>query len=732
MNMQDSQRWERVGELLNDALARPAAERRAFIAGQCDDEAIVAELEELLAAHERAERDGILADEPFDLLPKESPAVDRIGPYRIERQIGRGGMGSVWLGHRDDGEFELSVAIKLLHADWRSDEAAERFNLEKHILARLKHENIARIIDGGTTESGQVYLIMEYVDGTPLTMYCRDEALDPDQRVELFRSLCDAVRVAHQSFVVHRDIKPSNVLVTPGGMVKLLDFGIARSVGDVKSGAIGAVPVDPVASSEWAPERGGAPAITRVGSSPMTPEYAAPEQITGGEVTPATDVFSLGILLCEMLSGRRPQGHAAVQESLRKLPQDLRAIVLMATSADPDRRYPSAAELGDDLDRYAAGYPVRAMPDTRSYRATRFFRRNRGRVLAAATVFALLATVVTFFTVRLAGERDRAELAASEALAAAERAEAVAGFLKRIIQSPNDRWYVQGENKGPDATVRSVLDEAAAGVDRDFAEQPHLLADLHHLLGDTYMALGVSDQSQAHHRRTFDIRSQLYDAPHPKLVEALYYLSIAEAADPALRFNRLQRAIAMREQLDEGNNYPFMLREFGPLQLQLGDARGAVESAKKAIRFVETHFVPGREEGRYRTRLLFGSHLVLSRALTAAGETRNASQALAVADSLYGLLDPAGQEANTPIRAAARAELHLRLGDAEAAAREFGTALQGARLHEIPQLTGAGVLALGIVDAFEALGTPEQAKPYQGYARAHEEAVEAVRARLYR
>ena len=283
--------WQQIRDLFDAAKEMEPDARAAYLAAANGDELVYAEVRKLLAALEQA-GDFIERPAPFSLvdLPMEAPGVTtagrRIGPYQTLREIGRGGMGVVWLATRADDAYQKQVAIKLVWPGPESGEVLRRFRQERQILANLEHPNIARMLDGGTTEEGWPYVVMEYIEGQSITQYCNAYQLSLNERLQLFRTVCDAVQYAHQNLVVHRDLKPGNILVTEGGTVKLLDFGIAKLL-------------NPDLSPDDA-------AATRTGLHLMTPEYASPEQVRGEAITTASDVYSLGVVLYELLTGQRP------------------------------------------------------------------------------------------------------------------------------------------------------------------------------------------------------------------------------------------------------------------------------------------------------------------------------------------------------------------------------------------------------------------------------------------
>ncbi|HET9038998.1 MAG TPA: serine/threonine-protein kinase, partial [Gemmatimonadales bacterium] len=386
-------RWQRMNELFHDALAVPAERRGSFVAQSCgDDPAMADEIAQLLAAHSRDE--GIMEGPAVVTAPgwleAETPAVvgRRFGPYRVVRELARGGMGAVYLAQRDDGAFEQRVALKLIKRGMDSDQVVARFRAERQILASLEHPNIARLLDGGASDDGQPYLVMEYIDGQRIDEFARERRLPVAERLRLWLQVCGAVSYAHQQLVVHRDIKPANVLVTADGTPKLLDFGIARLL-------------HPDAEA----------VSTMTALRMLTPEYASPEQIEGRHATTVSDVYSLGVVLYELLTDQSPyrprsrsprdlaeaicttepvRPSAAVSEadaSLgRRLRGDLDTILLTALRKEPDRRYPSVEQLAGDVRRHLEGLPVRARPDTFGYRAGKFVRRNRAGVAAAVLV----------------------------------------------------------------------------------------------------------------------------------------------------------------------------------------------------------------------------------------------------------------------------------------------------------------------------------------------------------
>ena len=567
-----SDRWNRVAELFDAAVALSGAERTRFLEQECgDDPELRVEIESLLAADE--DDSEFMEDSPLE-VPRElfadTPTElsgEKFGAYRIIREIGRGGLGTVYLGQRADEAFEKEVAIKAVRRGLDTEDILRRFRAERQILAQLDHPNIARLIDAGSTEEGRPYFVMEYVEGEPICSYCETRKLSTTERLQLFRLVCSAVTYAHQRLVIHRDIKPSNILVSADGVPKLLDFGIAKllSAGDEMF-------------TQTAP-----------GLRAMTPEYASPEQVRGLPITTSTDIYSLGVLLYELLTGRTPYrltAHSheelsrAVTDQIPERPStavasnqeprhntaapslrgDLDNIVLMALRKEPERRYSSVAQISEDIRRHLEGLPVIAHKDTFTYRAAKFVRRNKVGVAAAALVLLSLITglALALTQARIAREqRDAAHRATA-------RAEKTSRFLQGFFSSANPRWYGRGKGR-TDVTVREAIDDAAQRIDTELANEPEVRGDLHHTVGEIYRVGGDYETALKHFRRSLDSYREAHGEPHPKVAMALYYLAVGmawtgvavEEAETLLR-----EGIAMMRQTDPENvNLPYMLQE---------------------------------------------------------------------------------------------------------------------------------------------------------------------------
>jgi len=389
----NSESWRRVRQLFDEAVDLPPDRRPAFLNSlRAQEESLAREVESLLRSSDAS---GDFLEKPaverFAALPGRDEPRSRIGPYSLVRELGCGGMGTVYLAARSDQGFEKTVAVKLVRRGMDTDFILERFRNERRILADLDHPNIARILDGGSTEDGLPYFVMEYIPGRHLIEDCDARKLSVRGRLEMFRRVCDAVAYAHRQLVVHRDLKPSNILVTPEGEPKLLDFGLAR----VLHPELGDEPVDRTATA------------LRF----LTPDYASPEQVRGERIATSSDIYSLGVVLYELLAGRRPyrttgnnpdeiaravceQEPARPSVSVPGLKGDCDNIVLMALRKEPERRYASVEQLSDDIRRHLEGRPVHARKDTFGYRAGKFIARHKAGVGATAAVAVLLVAAL--------------------------------------------------------------------------------------------------------------------------------------------------------------------------------------------------------------------------------------------------------------------------------------------------------------------------------------------------
>ncbi|MDQ6893871.1 MAG: serine/threonine-protein kinase [Acidobacteriota bacterium] len=557
------ERWQVLSPYLDHALELAEGERRSWLDSlRAEIPDVAADLAELLDERNALSREGFLRVIPAQ--PTTSSLEGQaVGAYTLVSPIGQGGMGSVWLARRSDGRYEGKAAVKLLNFSLVGRAGEARFEREGSILARLTHPNIARLVDAGVSPGGQPYLVLEYVLGEEIDRYCDHLALDVEGRLRLFLDVLAAVAHAHANLIVHRDIKPSNVLVGTDGRVKLLDFGIAKLLEE--DGGVG----DAV--------------LTREGERALTPEYAAPEQVTGGAITTATDVHALGTLLYVLLSGRHPAGetkssaaqlikaivdteprllsgavtrsrtrtsetveHFAALRSTspeglrRSLRGDLETIVAKALKKNPAERYASVTALADDVRRFLDHEPVSARPDTLAYRTSKFVRRHLRGVAAAAAVTLLLAGLIGFYTVRVAAERDHARLQA-------QKASKVSELLTGLLTGADP--FLARETKEP--TVRGLLDAGVKRVQKELVDEPELKAEMLNVMGTVYQRVGEPDKARPLLEEALAIRRRVFGPEHELVAESLNNLGVLlrQKNEPAAAEPMLRQALAMRRRV---------------------------------------------------------------------------------------------------------------------------------------------------------------------------------------
>ncbi len=565
----DPERYERVQRLFHDAVDLPEAERRAFLARECADDAeLAAQVAKMIDTDARRQiLDRDVADVAGPLFAGGRAMPDRVGPYTITRLIGEGGMGVVYAASRED--LGSVAAVKVLRDAWVSPERRDRFAAEQRTLAQLNHPHIARLYDAGAFPDGTPWIVMEYVDGEPLTEYCRTRGLSIADRLRLLRDVCDAVQHAHRHLVLHRDLKPSNILVTKDGVVKLLDFGIAKQL-----------------------ENSGAPApATLTGLRLMTPVYASPERLRGAAAGIDADVYSLGVILYELLTGQLPfevanrtpgEVEAAIlgpdppkPSSVAPGDADLDVLCLTAMHRDPERRYATVDALGRDIDRFLRGEPLEARPDALGYRLGKFLRRRRREVAAAAVVFLVVAGLVTYYTVRLT-------LARNEALTNLTRAQRIQQFILNLFEGGDP-------DAGPsaDLTVATLVERGAQEA-RSLTSEPGVQADLYQTIGSIYQKLGHFERSDALLREALARREALNGSSGAAVAEtltsrALLFSDKAEF-DEAEKLAREAIAKA-RAQLPETD--PLVVRAMvalGKIQSDRGKYDDAIATLDEAVR----------------------------------------------------------------------------------------------------------------------------------------------------
>lgn len=514
----NSERWSLIQSIFETALEKEPSERITFLKAACQEDVdLYREVSSLLESDQQI--NSLLDGQAFDAVSfarhqadEMAEADERIGPYRIIKRIGSGGMGIVYLADRADGQFEQKVALKLIKKGMDSEQIVRRFLAERQILARLNHPNIARLLDGGISDDGRPYFAMEYVEGTPLINYCNAKKHSIKDRLLLFGSVCDAVQYAHRNLIVHRDLKPGNILVMDDGQIKLLDFGIARVLED----------------RDAPPQT----LLTEAGMRVLTPEYAAPEQVNGGTITTQTDVYALGVVLYELLTGDRPlklsshkpaeveavvchqepqkpstrvlenktvaETHQFSAEKIqRQLKGDLDTICLKSLRKEPERRYGTVDELWLDIDRHLKGLPVIAQADSVTYRLKKFISRHRNGALITMIATVLLAGVISIYTIRLGQERDRAQTEA-------EKAAQTAQFLTSLFDGANPH-VAQGDT----LNARHMLDAGAQRIEEELADQPGVQASLLTTIGDAYNGLGLYRQAGDNFEKALALKRQI-------------------------------------------------------------------------------------------------------------------------------------------------------------------------------------------------------------------------------
>jgi serine/threonine protein kinase len=488
--------WGEIGPSLDAALALEPAERQAWVdALETSQPAVAAKVRSILLELGDLEEKGFLDVPAASMLTPVAREGQRFGAYTLDRTIGQGGMGTVWLAHRSDGRFEGEVAIKLLNASLLGRDGEERFRREGHLLARLEHPNISRLLDAGVSETGQPFLVLEYVRGQPINRYCDHRRLDVRARIELFLDVLAAISHAHSRLVIHRDLKPANIFVTDAGALKLLDFGIAKLIHT---------------------EQEGHEELTRLGSSPRTLTYASPEQITGTDIGTASDIYSLGVLLYELVTGVLPycpkrdtlgaleeeilsrepvapsrvsftdaqasERHTTTRKLGRSLRGDLDTIILTALKKGQSERYATAAAFTEDLKRHLRNEPILARGESSWYRLRKFVSRNRVAVaMTALVITAILGSVAFAFTQMLEARAQR-----DEALFEARRANATSSFMSLMLSEVGPG--------GKPLPMRELLDKGLAMLEKQYGEDPRFIVQMLIQLSGRYMDIGEPEK----------------------------------------------------------------------------------------------------------------------------------------------------------------------------------------------------------------------------------------------
>ena len=682
------ERWQHVRQVFEEASEMPLAERAGHLDRVCaEDRELRHEVDALLAAEKAAA--GLWRAAGWARLDKKeldhTPEYQELGAYRLDEKIGEGGMSVVYRASRADDEYRHQVAIKVQRRGLDSQHLEQRFRSERQILARLAHPYIARLLDGGTTVDGRPYVVMEYVEGIPITDYCDRHRLTIDARLELFRQVCAAVQFAHQNLIVHRDLKPSNILVTAEGSPRLLDFGIAKLLG-------------PMRDTEG-------PETTVAWLRLMTPSYASPEQARGGVITTASDVYSLGVLLYRLLSGRPPyrlKGRSAAEvervlqelepplisdtpsaeptgtdddgqpgprpeevsaarglrpEGLRRrLRGDLDTIVAKAMHKQADRRYASAEGLAEDLRRHLAGLPVTARRDSFAYRGRKFLRRHW---LESTAVSMIVGLVVAFaFTTRMQSQavaRERDQVRAER-----DKNAEVLNFLTDIFETSSPE-----NSRGETITAREILDRGAERIDEQLQERPDIRAALLLTMGNVNYNLGRYEVAEAQHRRSVETRRQLPAGEPLALAESIFFLgrTLLETSEPEAARIALRESLELARQIgDDGHFYRVeSLQGLAVVARMFGEFEASVALFREALAIEEG--VSGGESlgyaealvGLARTQVLRGEYddaqalceraIAIERRLRAADDPRLALSLQRLSEVLFYQDDLDGAEA---------------------------------------------------------------------------------------
>ena len=725
----DAERWQRLQVLFDAAIDMTEPARTEFLQRECrDDQALLVQVESLiLAAGPASDVLGQAVGSAATSAVMGAKAGQRIGPYEIERELGRGGMGVVYLARRADEAYEGKVAIKVLQ-ELRSEDQIRRFRIERQILANLQHPNIARLLDAGTTPDGAPYVVMEYIDGVSITEFCSTQRLSIEARIDLFLLICAAAQHAHQNLVVHRDLKPANILVTSDGVPKLLDFGIAKLL-DRAPGDVGAA--------------------TATGLRPMTPAYASPEQIRGEAVSVATDVYGLGLVLYRLLTGRHPYDldgtslaeHARIISEVgplrpssaivkapkdgathetfgtplprlkKRLEGDLDTILLTALQKSPTRRYASAERLADDLLAYRTGRPVRARPDTFGYRAAKFVRRNRLGVGAAVTIVILL----TAFGVTMAIQADRIAKERDSARSARADAEQVSQFLVGLFEVADP-----AQARGDEITAREILDRGAAQIESELSDQPGQQATLMEVIGRVYRNLGLYEDGQRLLEGSLRLHRQTLADDDPKIASNLtalgglhYSLGRYEEAERLLRRGH---RIFMKASPIDADKTAVTIEQLGGVLLDTGRNKEAIKLFEEGLSTLSSR--PGAlgpsDKNRASLLVLLGSAYRRSGNYEAAEPLLR--EGLAIRRRILG--DQHLDLAHSVNQLARLLVLTGRPAEAEPFARE-GLAIRRQRFGDVHVEVGASLGNLaGILDA---MGDKE------GSVRARQESLDVVR-----
>ena len=549
--------WDKIEAIVDEALTMSGEERNTYITEQCkSDDVLLGHVTQLLNEIKEAEDSLFLEGKSEEfrkiatsstIRQSEYAKGDEIGPYEIEGIIASGGMGSVYKAKRADGSFEMDVAIKVIKTLNYSDDTLLRFDLERQILAKLRHPNIARMLDGGITDDGFPYIILEFVNGIPIDEYCRKHNCSIKERIALFEQVLEGVRHAHENLVIHRDLKPGNILVNETGRVKVLDFGISKLLGKENDNS-----------------------ITQTGARLLTPRYAAPEQIRQENITTATDLYALGMVFYELLAGTSPFDlenasryeieQAAISNQPVKPSQkvkhpsekkilggDLDAIALKAIRKEPEQRYRVANEFLEDISDYQNGLPVSASEGTLKYRTQKFLGRHKQGATVALGILLLIVGFAGFYTWQITEERDVAQFQA-------QRAELVKEFTLSIFNSTNPKLV---QHSVSDLKATQLLQYGIDRVENDFRDQPEIYIEMMLVIGDALGSLDDFSNAELALSKALDKSENYYG--NKSMQTATVYHALAKSRIDERRIESaktyINNAIAITENSRGGNDY---------------------------------------------------------------------------------------------------------------------------------------------------------------------------------
>ena len=573
---------DRAAAIFLEAQSCEEEHRQEFVRRACgDDSELAAAVTRLLDAADESEDyfSALSAKVGLEALVDDDrplPENKLIGQWRLKRRLGRGGMGSVYLAERADEHYEQRAALKILPAGLDTEQSRARFLVERQILARLVHDNIARLLDGGVTDDGLPYFVMDYVEGRPIDEYCDAQALTSRQRLALVLDVARAVQFAHRNLVIHRDLKPSNVLVADDAQVRLLDFGIAKML-------------EPDSM---------APDLTRMTHRPATPTFASPEMLRGEPVDVTTDVYSLGALAYTLLTGRTPldfDGLGLTEMCKRastvsppaassvndRLDAEIDAILDKALAKDPSDRYASVEALASDLKNYIEGRPIDATPPSGLYRARKFLRRNR----LAVGIAVFLAVDLALFAILAIRSAVVAERQAQEIMIERDRANETRDFLVSILEQADPN------RSGGTLTARNILDKARARIDDQLAERPLLQADLLEAMGGVYESWRLLDEGRATLEREGELRRQVNGAESAEYADLLVRLAVITdlAGDHGASLVHAEQALAISTTLELPDTRAAALVRIGRVAESQRDFDEALRRYGEAVEILQRH-----------------------------------------------------------------------------------------------------------------------------------------------